>query len=378
MRKLGASTTCFKHEGIRHEPGSDSEETALTPDEQLAGLSPSAYAPYRDPREYITSWTDRIWIARGLGRIYDHYASDVKVHTAYGETYGMAGVVRNSLQKMVAFPNRGGGHDDVVWERRGEAGFISSHRVFNNATHLGHWTYGPPTGKDWVNRGVAHCLVQDNLVTEEWVIRDEFAVLEHLGLDPYVIAADLAKRSPVLGAAMTSDATAPAFAGRIADPLASGISGERPDHARAECESVIGLFDEVWNRKLFDQVPAYCADTVVCQTVRLRRVMGIAPYQLETMGLLAAIPDGEIEIRDICVHDSADLGLRVATVWLLRGTYSGSPIYGPTNNAPLNILGSSHFEFRGGKIIREWRIYDEIAIIAQILRADARPETAAA
>ena len=58
----------------------------------------------------------------------------------------------------------------------------------------------------------------------------------------------------------------------------------------------------------------------------------------------------------------------------MKGTYSGSPYYGPTNGAPLNILGASHFEFRNGKIIREWRIYDEIAIIAQILRAQAQSE----
>ena len=44
------------------------------------------------------------------------------------------------------------------------------------------------------------------------------------------------------------------------------------------------------------------------------------------------------------------------------------PAYGPVNQAPVAVLGSSHFEFRRGKIIREWRMYDEIAIIAQILR----------
>lgn len=53
----------------------------------------------------------------------------------------------------------------------------------------------------------------------------------------------------------------------------------------------------------------------------------------------------------------------------MNGTYSGSPCYGPANGAPLNILDASHFEFRSGKITREWRIYDEIAFIAQILRS---------
>ena len=339
----------------------------MVPD-QLDGLKASAYAPYDDPRDYITSWTDRIWIERGLGRIHDHYAPGVKVHTAYGESYGLEFVISNSLQKMVAFPNRGGGHDDVIWERRGDNGFISSHRVFNNATHLGHWTYGPPTGKDWVSRGVAHCLVQDNRVTEEWVIRDEFAVLQALGLDPFRIAADLAARSPVVGAPMAPEQSL-VFAGSIENPISCGISGKRPDRYRAECEFILSMFEDVWNRKFFDAVPDYFNETVACQTVRMQRVMGIAPLQLEIMKLLASVPDGRLEVRDICVHELADLGLRVATIWLLRGTYSGVPAFGDTNNAPLNILGSSHFEVRRGKIVREWRIFDEIALIAQILRS---------
>ena len=37
--------------------------------------------------------------------------------TAYGETYGFDHVMRNSIQRMSAFPDRGGGHDDVVWEQ---------------------------------------------------------------------------------------------------------------------------------------------------------------------------------------------------------------------------------------------------------------------
>lgn len=345
-------------------------------EDQLAAIDPAIYAPYQDPRDYITSWTDKIWITRGLGHLKDHYAPDVKVHTAYGETYGFNHVMLNSVQRMVAFPNRGGGHDDVVWEARGRNGFISSHRVFNNATHLGHWTYGPPTGKDWVNRSVAHCLVHDGKVVEEWLSRDEYAVLQHLGLDPRDQATQLAQRSPVLGEAMDGGASDRIFGGRIADPAIEGISGRRPDTFVAECRFLQEMFETVWNQRLFDRVPQYFADNIVCQTVRLRRVMGISAQQLEMMSLLAAFPDGQMEIRDFAVHDSLDLGLRIGTIWLLRGTYSGAPVYGPTNGAKVNILGSSHFEFRRGKIIREWRIFDEIAVMAQIIRADMRKSAA--
>jgi predicted ester cyclase len=115
-------------------------------------------------------------------------------------------------------------------------------------------------------------------------------------------------------------------------------------------------------------VPRYFADTVAIQTVRLRRAMGIAPFQNELIDLLAAFPDGQLQIRDFAAHRSPDLGLRVAAIWVLRGSYCGVPAYGPVNRAPVAVLGASHFEFRRGKIIREWRMYDEIAVIAQILR----------
>lgn len=334
----------------------------------LDALDPVAFTPYESPRDHIVSWTDKIWIARSVGAIRDCYAKDVKVHTAYGETYDLNSVVSNSLQKMVAFPNRGGGHDDIIWEPRGRNGFVSYHRVFNNATHSGHWTYGPPTGKEWANRGVAHCLVREGMFVEEWVIRDEFAVLENLGIDPHRIAAELAERSPVLGEAMKIDLDKGPLGGMIPDPLQEGISGPRPNIHADACRLVLQMFDEVWNQQLFDRVSDYCADTIVCQTVRLRRVMQIAPYQLELMALLSAFPDARVEIRDIVAHRSDELGLRVGVIWLLQGTYSGSPVYGPTNRAPVRILGASSFEFRRGKIVREWRIYDEIAVIAQIIQ----------
>jgi predicted ester cyclase len=341
----------------------------MTEDEQLAAINPATYAPYDDPRDYITSWTDKIWIARGLGHLRDHYAPDVKVHTAYGETYGFEDVMRNSIQRMSAFHNRGGGHDDVVWEQRGADGFVSSHRVLNTATHTGFWTYGPPTGKQWVNRGTAHCLVRGGKVVEEWVMRDEFAVLQDLGLDPFAIAGQLAERSPVLGTAVQAEGGA--FGAGFEDPIRAGISGERPRRFAAECTMVAEMFDRVWNERYMDDVQRFCADTIAVQSVRLRRAMGIAPYQNEVIDLLATFPDGRVEVRDFAAHCSPDLGLRVAAIWLLRGTYCGVPAYGPVNRAPVAVLGSSHFEVRRGKIIREWRMYDEIAIIAQILRANA-------
>jgi hypothetical protein len=61
-----------------------------------------------------------------------------------------------------------------------------------------------------------------------------------------------------------------------------------------------------------------------------------------------------------------EVGLRIAALWLLRGTYCGVPTYGPITRTPVNVLGISHFELKDGKILREFRLVDEIAILAQI------------
>jgi hypothetical protein len=77
------------------------EDCAVNP------LKPEAYAPYREPRDYILSWTDVMWIDRAIGRLADHYDTRLDVHTAYGETYDFDSVIANSVQKFAAFPDGG-------------------------------------------------------------------------------------------------------------------------------------------------------------------------------------------------------------------------------------------------------------------------------
>jgi predicted ester cyclase len=346
----------------------------------LASLHPAAYAPYRDPRDYILSWTDEIWVRQTPGLIRDHYGTEVKVHTAYAETYDLELVIQNSLQKMAAFPNGGGGvGEDVIWEPRGSNGFISSHRVLKCGTHLGPWNYGPPTGRDYISRTVAHCLVKDGLIVEEWLARDEYAVLTCLGIDPWKVAGELAQRSPVTGTAIAADADkTEAFGGRIADPARLGVSGVRPDTHHEDCALVTGFFDEVWNKRLFHRSSAYISERSVLHSVRMKRTQGRQNYESELIDLLARFPDCTLEIRDIAICDGDELGRRIAVIWLLRGTYCGVPFYGPVNNAPVTILGASHFEIQSGKLLREWRVFDEIAVMAQILSHGGRNGAAAA
>ena len=117
---------------------------------------------------------------------------------------------------------------------------------------------------------------------------------------------------------------------------------------------------------MFNLVRKYYSTQIVCHYNRMKRLQGIDPYQIELVNLLASFPDGQVEVRDIAVLDGPEIGLRVAVIWLLRGTYSGVPTYGPVTGTPVNVLGASHFELRDNQVLREWRVIDEIAILAQI------------
>ena len=102
---------------------------------------------------------------------------------------------------------------------------------------------------------------------------------------------------------------------------------------------------------------------IVCQTTRLRHVQGVDAYPIELVDLLASFPDFTVEVRDIAVLEGPELGLRIAVLWLLRGACCNGPCrpMAPSRARPLNVLGVCHFEMRDGKVLREFRVVDEIA-----------------
>lgn len=326
----------------------------------MSTVKPVAYEPYRDPEEFIVEWTDRIWVRRGIGTIRENYAADAIVHGAYGTVRGVEPVVRSTLTKIAAYPDRVGQAEDVVWEPRGDEAFLSSHRVFSSGTHTGISAYGPPSHRAFSSRTIATCLYRRGVMEYEWVVRDEYAVVEQLGLDP----AEVARRLAFPG----WEGQEPCGPG--ADVLAAGDTGPRPDLHRRECEHVLALVDRVWNGRMLHEVTDFVARDVTCDISRGRTLTRPDGYQRGLLDLLAPVPDGRFEVRDVVAHDSpAHGGVRVGVVWRLDGTYSGAPAYGQTTGSPVAVLGASQFLFRDGRIVREWRVYDELAVMAQIALA---------
>ena len=333
-------------------------------------LSPSAYAPFDSPEDYIIGWTDLIWDDFGLGRLSEHYAPDMVVHGAYGPIRGMDAVLRGSLVKKAAFPNRIGTAEDVICEDRGGNAFVSHHRVFHAGKQEGTWSYGPPSVAQSESRHLAICLVQDALVVQEWVVRDEYRAVTTLGHDPF----EIARR-----AAFTAETGGLFGTPAPADVLVRGESGDRPDTHRAEAALVKEFIEQVWQGRHLERLAEFTHPHLFLDTTRARTLTRHRNYQIDLIQMLAPFPDATVEVRDIAVSTDAELGTRASVLWRLAGTYDGAPLYGTPTGSVVEILGASQFQFRRGQIVHEWRVFDEIAVLTQIARARGdEPVSAAA
>ncbi len=333
-------------------------------------LDPVAYAPYTDPDDFIREVTDRIWVDHDIDHIVANYEPDSVVHVALGTITSRDEVIQGSTMRMADASQQPGAMpgqaEDVVWEARGDDAFLSSHLVFRAEDQLHEGRLRRVEG-----HSVANCLYRRGRMVEEWIARDGLAQALQTHQDPEELARSLRFRG------YSGSWTRPA----PADPLAEGDSGPRVDAYRAECELVLELVDEVWNKRNFHRLEDLLVRDVFLHSSGARTYIRPLGYRNETLRILLAFPSARFEVRDIQTnYDVRYAGLRIAVLWKLVARYDGQPVYGPTTNHPVDLLGISHFLVQSGRIVRERRIFDEVALRTQInaARGDGIEEAATA
>jgi predicted ester cyclase len=152
-----------------------------------------------------------------------------------------------------------------------------------------------------------------------------------------------------------------------ADVLAAGDSGPRPDDYRSECEMVLDFIQQVWNDRDLEKVTQFMPRDLFLNDIGYRTWIRPEGYRRALLKLLRPFPSGQFQIRDVQTNYSVDYaGLRIAVCWVLVGDYDGQADFGPLTGQRTDLLGVSQFLVQNGKIMRETRIYDEIALRAQI------------
>ena len=318
---------------------------------------------YADIVDYIIRCTHRIWEEKAVGLIYTHYRHNAVVHTPMGTTVGRDAVVASTLQTLLAFPNRRLYGDAVIWSGDDVTGFYSSHRITNTGTNLGPTTWGDATGRRCVWRGIADCVVLENRVVEEWLVRDDMHLCRQLGFDPVAVARALAMADAARGVPPAVPAEPARLLGQHA-PSHPALPGDADDSAR-----VCWFLEEIWNGRMLNRVAEFYAPGAVCHAPGGRKLHGPNEIAGLVLQLLAALPDAAFTVAHTAQVHEASRGTSVAVRWMLGGTHDGPGMFGRPTGAPVSIMGISHFRMAGGRVAEEWTVFDELSVWKQIVLA---------
>ena len=321
-----------------------------------------------DIADHTVRCAHKIWDDKGIGLIYRHYRHNAIIHTADGLIYGRDELIADAIQTLAAFPDLRLYGDEVIWSGDAQAGFHTSHRRTWIGHNTGHSIYGPPTGRQVVGQVIAHCFVRENRVVEEWIVRDELALIRQLGFDEIALAQKLAARNATTGGASSQPTGYGAIArvaGQTTPPLppppASGFD---------IADFVQRSMHEIWNWRLLNKIDEYYVPNYICRTATNRELWGLGDLKAFILGLLAAFPDAQLSVDHVCWLGDEQDGYRAALRWTLQGTHEGPGLYGKPTRKRIRLPGITHQQVKAGRFVQEWTVFDEFALLKQLHAPD--------
>ena len=311
---------------------------------------------WKDFPDFIIGITKEIWEDRSIATLHHYYGPKMPVRSAASLVIGNQNVIAATMATLAEFPNRTLLGEDVIWCGTPETALLSSHRLLSTATHTRDGMYGKASGKKLAYRIIADCAARDNAIFDEWLIRDQGAIVRQMGWDPKAFAADLIAREG-----------GPEKCIRPFTPdmdVDGGYNGKGNDHP-------VGMrYASILSRIM-------AADLAVVgreydRAVQLELPGGVTGHSWGDadefwMGLRAAFPSARFEIHHTIGRDDREFSPRAALRWSLTGTHDGWGAFGAPTHAPVHIMGLSHAEFGPWGLRREYVLYDEVAIWKQIL-----------
>lgn len=303
---------------------------------------------------YIHLITARIWEGRQVGLIRRHYAPDCVVHTPMGPVRGVEQVVAGTLETLHAFPDRRLLAEDVIWSGNETDGFLSSHRIVSTQQHLGEGVFGPPTGRRLHVRTIADCAVRDNAIDEEWLVRDQAAIVRQTGGDPATLGARLAEADAASGRAPW----------HLTEAASAVASGPRPTDASGHplAADLIGQLGRIWNEADLAAIRTLYGEAATLHGPGGIDHVGHAEIDRFLVGYLAAFPGARFAVDHAAVLEEPARPTRVALRWRLAGMHAGRGAFGAPTDAPVLVLGITHLELWAGRAARDFTLIDELAL----------------
>ena len=320
--------------------------------QELVGFDPK----YNDIVDYILKITHEIWEERGIGVIYDTYTEGITLFTGATTIHGINSVVAGTMETLHGFPDRRLVGEAVIWSAEQGDKFYTSHRIGSTATNLGNSAFGPPTGKKAFFRTIADCIVANNKIEEEWLVRDNLHLIQQLGYDPVALAKQSTryKNKPIFSAPFIGENRV----GQLSPIL-------RENGQKNSGTLVYNLFENVWNGRYFNQVSDYYQPTATVHGICEQDYRGVAQIQGFLVNLFASIPQGNLQVERV-MNNVGEKQDEVAVRWRLTGLHSGNGFFGTPSGKAVDILGISHFIVIDGKIKTQWDVFDAFDVLCQI------------
>lgn len=323
----------------------------------MKGFNPK----FKDFPDFIIGITKEIWEDRGIASLQHYYAPNIPVRSPASVVVGNQGVIAATMATLAEFPDRTLFGEDVIWSGTPETGMLSSHRLLSTATHTADGMYGKATGKKLVYRIIADCHAINNQINDEWLIRDQSAIVQQMGWQSKEFARDLIQREGGPEACVkpftpANDVPGP-YAGRGND---NEWGARYADILTRIMNADFTVIENEYDRG--------------CQLEYPGGVTGHSFVDVDRfwMGLRASFPDARFEIHHVIGRDDPMMPPRAALRWSLHGKHSGWGRFGTPTGAEVHVLGMSHAEFgpfgrQGSSLRREYTLFDETTIWKQIL-----------
>ncbi len=325
----------------------------------MAERRAGAYGPDDDIVDYILGITYEIWEERGVDLIHQYYAEDCVVWGLDGITHGAQAVVDGTWATLAAFPDRKLIAEHVIWSGSRDDGYYTSHRLLSMATNEGPTVFGPATGGRIRMTNIADCVIEDGVITREWLIRDNMMFATQLAADPLEAARDMRTRR--------TDEHQAWLDGEAARTRSVAVPDTAPlDPADDPTAFAWRVHTACWtgDRGTFDTVHApYC----VLHRSPFRHYSGRAAVFDYYQSLRQIIGDLRFSVDHVATQSLSTNGVDIAVRWSVSGMHAGAVMGVPPTGLPIYILGVTHWRCIAGRIAIEMTVFDDLAVLSQVL-----------
>ena len=320
-----------------------------------------AYGPNDDIVDYILGITFEIWEERGVDLIHQYYAPDCVIYGLDGITHGAQAVVDGTRATLTGFPDRLLLAENVIWSGSLAKGYYTSHRLLSVATNSGPSHYGPATDIRIRMMNIADCVVEDGVITKEWLVRDNMTLATQLGADPIAEAKKMAEsRSSELAQWLAAETD------RVEKIDVPDVAHE-PILPRQDPEAFAWrVLNSCWsnNREVFETTHAPYS---VLHRSPLSHFSGRGAVHDYYQNLRRIMGHVHFSIDHVASQPFAENGIDIAVRWSATGFHEGEVLGVAPTGKPMFIMAVTHWRCIDDHVSAEWTIFDDLAVLSQTM-----------